>query len=163
VLLWVLLGVTVLALIWGCLHEDFGFGVGAALGTALVGAILLLVLFVCNVGQIKADHVGTAKKDLKALDDTSAVKGKSYYLGGSYIGSSRVLNYITEVNGEIRLEQAAASESVIREDTDKPYVKVHEWNYEMGWLVPWRISHTHTYEFHVTPDSVLESHTIDNS
>jgi hypothetical protein len=166
---WILLGLTIAAAItvfilrrldgWDDLGDSIFLTALTALGGALIGLILMLVLSIWfgPVFQFK----GEADHQLVALKTSNSVEGR-FFLGSGYVNGQRTLNYITDDDGAFRIESADAAQSVVYQDSDEPTVTVHEWNLENPWFAPWSFGHWHTYTFHVPEGSILSDYTIDN-
>ena len=173
---WILVGLwalTIVAVFWWNLRDGNYVGesiVYAIMGGGLLGAfgwglVFLVINGVWGERDIKNELVADRSIALKALGTDSEVSGRSYYLGGGYVGEQRVLNYITKgTDGSIRVASAKAWASTIKEDAgpDEARVRIMDWKQSQKWLWPWDGATTTYYEFHIPADSVVESYTIDN-
>lgn len=166
---WILLGIAIVAVIASFAYgvqEDLGIGFGflnaflATLIAALVGGLLMLLLSIWFGPSYQFQ--GEKEHGLVALQTSSSIEGRSYFLGSGYINGKRTLNYITDDGGAFRVESADADDSVIYQDSDSPTVTVHEWDLVNPWFAPWSFGHRHTYTFHVPEGSILSDYTVNN-
>lgn len=163
-LFWILLGVIGVAVVWAFLTgllESYG-GIGdafmlsfaTAFLSALAGGLVLLVVgFTFNVDAV-GTQTGSDRYQLRAVGTGAGMHGE-FYLGTGYVNSTEVLNYITQSPaGDVRVDSAKASDSVVREDGGKA-VDVQHWRMDgPWWFVPWDFGHRDTYTFHVPAGSV---------
>lgn len=146
--------------------ESLGY---AFISTALAAFVLGVALGVTSSAGRDAGaeykFVGDRTVSLKALDTASGVQGRSYYLGGGYLGTERVLNYMTkDADGYVRLASAPAWASAVKEDASagEARVKIYDVEKRQDWLWPWPSSRYLNYEFRVPAGSVVEGYTVDN-
>lgn len=170
-LFWVFLVVWSVAFIsmWRFFFE-YDSGVGPffmwLVSVVLVGLGLLAVwggLAYLNSHELK--DTNEYRYELRALDSDSAIEGRSYFLGGGYVGEERVLNYIIRnEDGSSELGHTDADKSKIWEDEqEKPYVIQIEKQYGNWWFdFDGVFKYTYEYHYHIPAGSVLESTKITN-
>lgn len=116
-----------------------------------------------NAHELKATN--EYRYELRALDSDSSIEGRSYFLGGGYVGEERVLNYIIRnEDGSSELGNTDADKSKIWEDEQaKPYVIQIEKEYGNWWFAfDGGYRYTYEYHYHIPAGSVLESTKITN-
>lgn len=155
--------VFVVPILWALFFGDDGLYSWFLSGVLMwcLTAVLGVVLWVVTVTAGTTHHSYEVK--LRSLGADSSIEGRSYFLGGGYVGEKRVLNYIGENgDGSVQLFQADASDSRIFEDSDQASLTVKYSHTEMDWLVPFKSDWDFKYEFHIPEGSVLSDYTIDN-
>lgn len=146
------------------IEDGFLWGLGTALWAALISGFIggLVFLLFCLI-PLNADLVSDNTHRLKALGNSNAIEGRSYFLGGGYVKDKRVLNFITQrEGGAIRVEQAKAEDSTVFEGAQESTVQVRHFDHNNGWVAPWPLGSHTEYIFRIPADSVLESYTLDN-
>lgn len=173
---WILVGLLAVTVVttfvlnitaWG---NYFWESVGFSFGVLVVGALVGFIAFISIAGMVGKDghelkFVGDRTETLKALSTGSEINGRSYFLGGGYIGTTRVLNYMTQdADGFVRLRSADAGVSAVKEDADPgtARVKIYEVEESQYNLWPWPGRHFANYEFHVPAGSVSGDFVVDN-
>lgn len=172
-LFWVFVVVWLVAIVsmWGFFLDEYTYGVVGPflmwlVSAVLVGLGLLAVwggLAYLNAHELKSTH--EHRHELRALDSGSAIQGRSYFLGGGYVGTERVLNYIVRnEDGSSELGYTDADNSKIWEDEqDKPYVIQIKREYGNWWFaLDEGYRDTYEYHYHIPAGSVLESTQITN-
>jgi hypothetical protein len=162
-LFWILLTITVLIVVGTVLADDWTPFASGFLALVVCSVVGFLALMVCW-GTIGANHdlVRTTTYQLRALGTSTGIEGRSYFLGGGYIKDKRVLNYITDESGAIRVQQSDAGASTIYENSTAPTVIVRHYDHNNGWLVPWPGGSDDTYEFRIPAGSVMSDYTVNN-
>lgn len=173
---WILLGLLGLSVVVSYFLNVFAFyngwlgSLGWAVVSLIVGAFVAGIAFLTIAGclghtGVERKFVGDRTETLKALDTGSGISGRSYFLGGGYIGTTRVLNYMTQdKDGFVRLASADASVSAVKEDAEPGTARVKTYMVQESQynLWPWPGRTYPNYEFHVPAGSVVESYTVDN-
>jgi len=165
---YIVIAAVLIAVVWIVIYATIydGLGIGLLYGilTAICGAVIgfLLMLF-ASIWMLGPYHnVGKEDHSLTALQTSSSVEGRTFFLGSGYINGKRTLNYITNDGGAYRVQSADAVDSVIYQDSETPIVTVYEWDLENPWFAPFVLGHKHTYDFHIPEGSILSDYTIDN-
>lgn len=165
-LFWIFLGITVASIIFAIAITDEGIvGFMSGFICVLVFGLSLGLLTASNYTNSTVTTVSTETLTLKALANNTATTGnRGYYLGGSYLGTKRVLNYMTDTHGAVKVEAADAQTSTVFEDTEasKASVTVQHQVVHNDFLVPWNIGTQNSYAFHIPAGSVTSSYTLDN-
>lgn len=164
-LFWIFIAVIIIVgLIFGYL-DIIASGVLASFLAVIVFGLTLGLLTTFQYGNSSVSTVSRETLKLKALGNSNATTvSRGYYLGGSYLGTKRVLNYMTDSSGAVRVEAADARTSTVYEDTEasKANVTIYHQVVHNDWLIPWNIGSQDSYDFHIPAGSVAESYTLDN-
>ena len=137
----------------------FAFLIGAI--SALMAALVLLVAGLCSQSAFNYEHKGTETVNLRAMGDGDGTSGRSYFLGGGYIESKKVINYIGErEDGGVQLSSVDASDSVIYEREGAPTLEAHKYSGGVWWYAPFDVGSYTTYEFSVPNGTVVESYEL---
>ena len=89
------------------------------------------------------------------------LNGRSYFLGGGYIESKKVLNYIrSEDDGASRLSTAPAELSKIYEVNELPTMTTRSYEKRVWWLAPFKVGAVDNYEFRVPNGTVSGDFTV---
>jgi len=165
---WILLVIasliTIASLVIGFFEDGVLWGLGTGLLAAVISAFVGALIFIafCFL-PLSADLVSDNTYKLKALGNSNAIEGRSYFLGGGYVKDKRVLNFISQRDGGgIRVEQAEAEHSTVFEGSQEATVQARHFDYNNGWVAPWPLGSGTEYTFRIPADSVLESYTLDN-
>jgi len=168
---WILIALSVVIIGWtfaatlSDAYNGLGFsllcGAMSAVACAFVGGLI----FVACGTRIPYGHE-VVKDDtykLKAIGNSSALEGRTFFLGGGYIKDKRVLNFISQRDGgAIRVEQAEAEDAAIYEGSKDATVRIKHIDAVNGWVSPWPLGSGDEYEFRIPTGSVVESYTLDN-
>lgn len=167
---WVLLGLAVIATIIitvGAVYDDgpirlfLGLVVGGLISVG-VGGLLFAICVAFFWNGLTPVKTGATERDLVALQTSSTVEGRSYFLGSGYVDGKRVLNYITVDDGAYRVESSDAVNSWIYESDEDPIVRVEHYDFVNPWLAPFALGGADAYSFYIPEGSVLSDYTIDN-
>lgn len=173
---WIVLGVIVLVVTIVIVHYAVNwheFAIGPALIALVAGGIIGAAIV--GIGTINGPT--TAEKlethNLRALvtkEQTESHARASFFLGFGYASSSSTevtsISYIqTDMDGGSTIQKATIGQSIIYEDTAKPYVEdwytVHHVN--TAWW-PWGGSWTELGEaqhrFHIPAGTILENYEV---
>jgi len=161
--MWILLGITVLIAIFvfastlgdGYYGRDWGgaFGFGfvtlilGSLATTLVCAILSAAPF-----DYPQDEARTTSQELRALTTSSELHGQTYLLGG-YIDEDPVFRYIRAEGDGMVLRSVSADDSIVYEGDYEPRIDTITTTWGNPWLYPFTFEND-TYEFYVPEGSV---------
>jgi hypothetical protein len=146
---------------YGGASEAFLYGLLWMLGSA-VGAALLLVgsYFLLPNPDVQRD---AGKLALRSIGTDSEINGRSYFLGGGYIGEERTLNYIAEYpDGALSVDSSYAVSSSIYETNGIPHVEFTDHLYSNPWVLPWEYKEWQESRFYIPEGSVLENYQITN-
>lgn len=128
---------------------------------AIASAVLLATVMSISIAVIPQEKTFTGETtvNIRALDSDSGMEGK-FYLRTGYIEEKRVLDYISEEDGVMKLGRVPADSAILRESDEAPALIVR--NYEMtnGWIVPGAISVVQEYEFIIPEGSVKEGFAV---
>lgn len=162
---WILLGLTLLITIGNTIDADYYDRFLALFGSLVIclgvsGVILLLcgTLIPWNNDVVKDDTYR-----LRTLGTANGIEGHSYFLGGGYINSERVLNYITQRDGgAIQVQTADADVSVVFEDAPAGTGTVQKLHVDHinGWVTPWPLGSHDQYVFHIPAGTVADSYSL---
>jgi hypothetical protein len=162
---WVLVALVIVITAYCTWAAGYDMHVAGGILALLISSFVACAIWViCSVTMPKsADLVAERTYQLRALGNDSAIHGRSYFLGGGYIGEKRVLNYISQrEGGAIKVERADAADSTIYEDAKTALVTVRHFDFNNGWVQTWPLGDGDTYEFHIPSGSVLNDYTVDN-
>lgn len=143
-----------------------GFVFVAALFFAFIGFfVITIVLFAAPKTYSVASEDRT---ELKALTLASNNPSNSFFLGNTYEGSSRVINYIAQENdGEetwsVVSSTPAENARIFEDETKSPYLMKTVFVYDNPWVLPWTFGTDRVkYDFHVPENSVVENFKVEN-
>lgn len=162
---WILLGLTIAAMVGVFLWSAFGnygdgilAGLGWAAGVAFIGAIVGFVVILCCVyggwSTGTSHETDRYNEELRALAAGDGIEGQ-FYLGYGRVDGENVFNYIVQRDGYSTLERSDADVSKVYEDESaSPYVTVIHYDWTIWWAVPWVVTDYNNYDFHVPEGSV---------
>jgi hypothetical protein len=154
--------------VWRSINDDYNeffdhIMYGAA--SVFIGGIIGGILFLLCAWLIPWNQavVSDNTYKLKAIGNSSALEGRTFFLGGGYINDKRVLNFISQRDGgAIHVEQAEAEDSTIYEGSKDATVRIQHIDASNGWIATWPLGSGDEYEFRIPTGSVVEPYTLDN-
>lgn len=158
---WILLALIVFVAIMFIREYDLFLGVFV---TPILGGLIMLLAIGIPALCLPASHykeVGNETVNLRSMGSGDGISGRSYFLGGGYIESKKVLNYIrSEADGASRLRAAPAELSKIYEVNEKPTLITRSYEKRVWWLAPFKVGSVDNYEFRVPNGTVSGDFTV---
>ena len=147
--------------IYWFLEDSLPFALFIGTISALMAGLVLLPVGMVAQTTFNYDHEGTETVNLRSMGDGDGISGRSYFLGGGYIESKKVINYIGErEDGGVQLSSVDASDSVIYEREGAPILEAHKYSGGAWWYAPFKVSSYTKYEFSVPNGTVVESYEL---
>jgi hypothetical protein len=161
-----LLGIRYLITRWGeyYRYRDLWVlgGIGTLFGWGIVAALIFFFGFATWMFPAKHEFK-TETFDLAALSISSEIEGRTYFLGGGYIGEDRTLNYIRQdTSGGYLVRSVKTDDAIVYQGSDKATVTMHFYEQINPWLAPWSWTNDVVYDFNVPDGSILSDYTISN-
>jgi hypothetical protein len=151
------------------LKDDYGAGSAVGFMSFLFGgvAVMVVAMVASLTSAATTVETGSERVTLTALSTSnSSTTVTNYFLGSSTVDGVKSLNYITEVeDGDgtwSSVESAAADDSrIFQDEAGAPYVVITTFVGRSPILVPFSLSDSVTYDFHVPEDSVVSDFSVD--
>lgn len=163
---WIIIAITALVaiiIIWANYDDGLAWATGLLAVPLTGGFVLLLAVGIPALCLPNSAFkvVATETVNLRSLGSGDGIKGRSYFLGGGYIGSEKVLSYIrSESDGASKLRSAPAWASTIYEVGEKPTLITTSYEKRAWWLAPFAVASVDNYEFRVPNGTVSDDFAV---
>lgn len=138
------------------------FGAIIGLFAGVFASVLLLAMIMSATAFLSPkDKVleGGTKVSIRALDASTGIEGE-FYLRSGYIEEKKVLDYISETDGIIKLGRVPAEDTTLRESDESPVLITRTYHLVNGWVAPGAISTVEEYEFIIPEGSIQEGFAV---